>query len=866
MSVARELPAGVITFVFTDIEGSTRLLRTLGDSYPAALDLHRDVLRAAWSAHGGHVLGTEGDSFLVVFAQAADALQATVDAQRALARAAWPAGSQLRVRIGVHSGYARPRGDDYEALAVHQAARVVSAAHGGQVLLSGDAADRLGAVPAGVALERLGRFRVRDFDAPIELFGVSAPGMGAVERPPRVRPEDGHNLVRPATSLVGRDEDLEHVASLTRPGRVTTLVGPGGVGKTRLAIETALVVADRWADGAWLVDLAPVIEPEVVPEAIAEAIGAVAVHGADPWTDVCEHLREREALIILDNCERLSDAVALLASQLIERCPRVGVLATGRLPLGLRGEQVHRLPPLATAGPDTPGVRLFLERATAGSAEDREAVEALCGELDGLPLAIELAAARTTAMAPSEILTRLRRSPSVLRSRDPALPERQRTLERLIDWSFDLLRPEEQSALGRLSVFADGFGLVLAQHACAADDLAPEDVPELVWSLVDASLVVSDAAAGATRHRLPATVRAHVAQRAGDAQCAAALERVTSAYADLLGPARVNAPEWLGGVGAELNNLREVLARTADEASAQALAWSIAAYHDLTDSFVAGIEETTRWAARFRASGPNRVGLLTRLADLQLCVGALEAAAALVDEAGALASTVGVPDWDDAGLVHTRGEIAQRRGDTAAAAAAAAAALESRHSPRGETRLLNLLGIALAGEGDLRGAADAFERELTVARRSGLTTFLATTHGNLAETYLKLGDDAAAAREQAASLELAREQGRPVLVAFSMMIAARLVAARGQPAEAVLLQAAADGVLERAEFALYEEDAEVRGELMSAAHDDLGDDAFERAQADGRALDPDVARDRAAEVLRAVQAAPLTRREFDDAR
>ncbi len=850
MAVTRDLPAGVVTFLFTDIEGSTRLLRALGPAYPAVLDLHREVLCAVWEDHAGHVIGTEGDSFLVAFAGADDALAAALDAQLRIAGAAWPDGVRLRVRIGLHTGYAQPRHGNYEALAVHQAARIVSAAHGGQVLLSAEVVERLAAPSPAGRVERLGRFRVRDFEGPVELFAAFAPGAEAVDTPPRVRPADGHNLVRPSTSLVGRGDDLAHVVALTRPGRVTTLAGPGGVGKTRLAIEAALIAAPGWADGAWLVDLAPVTEAEVIPATIADTVGATAVPGVDPWAEVCTHLADREALIVLDNCEHLAEAVAARAGELLAACPRVGVLATSRVPLGLRGEQVRRLAPLGTRGPEAPAAQLFLERATNDATDDRAVIDELCAELDGLPLAIELAAARTTVLSPGEILERLRRSPSVLRSRDPALPERQRTIERLLDWSYDLLRPDERTALRRLSVLPDGFDLELAETTCAADDLAAGEVPEVVWSLADASLVATDAAAGATRYRLLATVRAHVAQRASGEEREAALARVARAYLERLGPARVNDAAWVGVVGVELNNLREVVAHGGDEPSAQALAWSIAAYHDLTDAFRTGIDETTRWAARFRAPGPNRVGLLTRLADLHLCVGELGQATALADEAAAMALDAGVPDWDDAGLVHTRCEIAQRRGDPGGAAVLAERALAEPHSLRGQTRLLNALGIALGARGDLEGAAGVFERELAVAQDAGLPTFLATTHANLAETYLRLGDDVAAARHQAASLGLAREQGRPVLVGFSMMIAARLVAARGAPAEAVALQAAADDVLERAAFALYAEDADVRDELMDAARRELGDAAFEHALADGHALHPDVARDRAAAVLR----------------
>ncbi len=218
MAGGRDLPEGVITFVFTDIEGSTRLLRELGDRYAGVLDLHHEVLREVWAAYGGHEVSTDGDAFFVAFDEPDRAVAAAVAAQRALAAAPWPRDAVVRVRMGLHTGFARPRNGDYAALAVHQAARIVDAAHGGQVLLSGDTAARVGRLPDGVALERLGRFRVRDFEDPPELHRVRAAGLEARDAAPRVRPDDGHNLVRPVTSLVGRDADLEAVAALVRPG------------------------------------------------------------------------------------------------------------------------------------------------------------------------------------------------------------------------------------------------------------------------------------------------------------------------------------------------------------------------------------------------------------------------------------------------------------------------------------------------------------------------------------------------------------------------------------------------------------------------------------------------------------------------
>jgi predicted ATPase/class 3 adenylate cyclase len=849
----RELPAGVVSFVFTDIEGSTRLLRELGDRFGELVDLHHALLRAAWAAHDGHELNTEGDAFLIAFADASDAIAAAVDAQRALAAAAWPTAMPVRVRIGIHSGYARPRGETYVALALHQTARVVDAAHGAQVLVTGDTAARATTLPADVRLDRLGRFRVRDFDEPPELFRVSGDGMEQRETAPRVRPAEGHNLVRPSTSFEDREEDRAALVGLVRPGSATTIVGSGGAGKTRLAIETALEVAADWDDGAWFVDLAPVSSSEVVPESIAQAVGAKSVPGVDPWVEVLDHLRERRALVILDNCEHLAETACGCVAELLEVCPEVGVLATSRTPLGLRAERVYRLDPLPCGDADSPAVRLFRDRAAVREPGDDASVVRLCAELDGLPLAIELAAARTTALRPKDILERLRRSPSVLQSRDQSLPERQRTLDRLLDWSYDLLVPEARTVLRRLTVFAGSFDFETAELACAGDGLAHAEVAELFWTLIDSSLVATEAAAGTTRYRLPWTVRAYAAQRMGAEEYAAALRRLADRYLDHLGPRQATGRRWVGAVVLELDNLRHVVAEVPDDATAQALAWSIGRYHDVTDAFRTGIEELTRWTQRLPSRGPNRVALLTLLADEHLRVGELDRAGALVDEAAELRATTGPAPWDTAGVARTRGELALRRGDAAAAAEEARQALAEPHDDRARARLQNLRGIALGTLGDLPGAAAAFAEELAAASAAGMETFLATTNGNLAEAQLQLGDEAAAAGHQAIALDLARAYGQSVVIAFSMMIAARLTAARGQSRQAVVLQSAADDVLAGASYVLYDEDAEVRAALMSAARSDMGETEFDRAVAEGRGLDNDAAADLAASVLLAVR-------------
>ncbi len=852
MAAKAALPAGTISCVFTDIEGSTRLLRELGEDYDALLELHQRALREVWDAHGGIEMAALGDGFFVVFGAVRDALRASVAAQRAMDATVWPTRLPVRIRIGIHTGFARPAGDRYSALVVHQAARIVDAAHGGQVLVSGESASAFGEAGNGIRLVRLGRFRVRDFDAPVELFGVRAPGAPAAQPAPRVRPADGHNLVRPPTSLVGRAADVAALGGLARAGAAVTVVGPGGVGKTRLAVETALSVAAAWPDGAWFVDLASIAASELVPEAVGDAVGAPSAPGTERWRLVCEYLADREALVVLDNCEHLADAAAYAAGELREACPGVGVLATSRVPLGLRGEAVYRLEPLAAGAGDAPAVELFLDRA-AGSAElARETVAELCAELDGLPLAIELAAARTTAVTPAEILQRLRGSASVLRSRDPTLPERHRTLERLLDWGYDLLAPEARTVLGRLTAFAGDFDLEAAVAVAAAGDLDAGQAAELVWSLVDSSLVVVQEAAGASRYRLLSTVRAYALGRASPGERAAAVRRLARRHLERLGPARATGRAWLGEMATELDNVRGAAAIVDDPALAQALAWSVGRHHDVTDAFRSGVAEVSRWLGRLPARTPERVALLTLLADLHLRVAELDAAAELLAEAEALRAETGAPPWDEAGVARTRGELALRRGDPAAAADEARRALATDHLPRAQARLHNLLGIALGTLGDVDGAAEAFGQELRAASAAGAETFVPTTYANLAEVHLRLGDEVTAARHQERSLTLAREQRQPVLVAFGMMVAARLVVERGDPRRAATLQAAADELLAAASYALYEEDRRLRAALLEDVRTAVGELALAAATDDGRAIGADAAADLAWEVLAAV--------------
>lgn len=833
-----DLPAGIVTFAFTDIEGSTRLLRRLGEQYPAALERHRTILREAWQAHDGFEVATAGDSFFVAFSDARDAAAACAQAQRAIGNEAWPAGAEVKVRMGVHTGLASPRGRDYVALAVHQAARVMAAAHGGQVLLSAETVQRLGDLAADV--EPVGRFRVRDFDDDVQLFRMCGPGLCA-NAPPRALPAEGHNLVKPPTSFVGRDDALAGVIDHVAPGRVVTLTGPGGTGKTRLAIEVGLQIAPRWPDGVWLVDLAPYQDGAHVVTAIAAAVGAPR-SGDDAWADVIGHLRSRKAVVLLDSCEHLVTACAEAVQRILQASPGCAVLATSRGSLGAPGELVRRVEPLAGAAE-----QLLIDRARLVRPElvvderNLAIIEEICRQLDGLPLALELAAARFAVLSPAEVLDGLRDRFRLLRSRGADVPERQRTLTAMLEWSDRLLRDDERTCLRRLALFPGGFTTAAAAAAVADGAIDEVDVDELVWSLVDKSLVVADLRANGTRYRLLESVRAYALEHlvaAGDRDAVAA--RLARWYLDRIGPRHRHAPGWSSETGVELDNLRTLIpiVSTAEPARSQELAFTIGRHLDAVHAYRDGIDELRGYVTTLTTASPARVSMMTTLADLELRIGDVDAAERTIEAAEAVAASSGaLPEWDDVAILRTRGEIASRRGDHSAAIESARLALASALSPRGRARMWSQLGIASLAVGDVETAWQAFGEERNAYIAIGDEIYRSSAEGNLAEVALRRGDIAGAAEHQRACLELSLELGAPTMAAFSLIVAARIAAHDRAWPTAVSLHAAAESVLQRTGFVLYEDDRRISDEMLDEARRTLGGHQYDAASAAGSGLD-----------------------------
>ncbi|MDQ3938838.1 MAG: adenylate/guanylate cyclase domain-containing protein, partial [Chloroflexota bacterium] len=525
-----ELPTGTVTFLFTDIEDSTGLLTALGDSYGDTLARHHALLRDAMARHGGVEVMTEGDSFFVVFRSPLAAVRAAADAQRALDAERWPVGATVRVRIGLHTGEAVLGGDNYVGLDVHRASRIASSGHGGQTLVS-DATRALveQVMPEGLGLRDLGRHRLKGLPAPERIFQLTVDGLPTDLPPIRSLEARQNNLPAALTSFVGRERQVAEISERLASARLLTLTGPGGTGKTRLAIRVAEEVLGDHEDGCWFVALDALRDPELVPSTIADTL-RVKVPPDQPAVAALEAwLGARELLLILDNFEQVTDAAPKIA-RLLEAAPRLRVLATSRVPLGVYGEQEYAVPPLAsarelrmagTASADAlsqyEAVQLFIERALAVKPDFRvtnanaPAVAEICARLDGLPLAIELAAARSKLLSPEQMLARLEQSLSLLASTAQNLPARQRTLRGAIDWSYDLLTEPEQRLFSRLSVFRGGFALESAEQV-VADDLAM-DVLDGVSSLVNKSLLRTETDASETRFAMLETIREYARQR-----------------------------------------------------------------------------------------------------------------------------------------------------------------------------------------------------------------------------------------------------------------------------------------------------------------------------------------------------------------
>jgi predicted ATPase/class 3 adenylate cyclase len=608
--------AGTLTFLFTDIEGSTALLRRLGEgAYALALASHHALIRSALAAHDGQEVVMQGDGFFAVFSSPRACVAAALEMQQVLAAQAWPAGEQVRVRMGIHCGEAEETAAaGLVGLDVHRAARVAAVAHGGQVLLSETAAALVaGALSPGAGLLDLGVHRLKDLGRPERIFQLCAAGLEAEF--PLLRslgnPSLPNNLPAQMASFVGRGRELAEVGALVGSSRLVTLTGAGGSGKTRLALQVAADLLDGSGDGVWLAELAPVTDQDGVPAAMAGALRIPPQPGRDVLDTLADALAPQDILIVLDNCEHLIGGCAKTAETILQRCPKAHVIATSREPLGIAGETIYRVPPLflpaeddadsALAARSCDAVALLAARAAAqGASLDLDGdtlglAVSVCRRLDGMPLAIELAAARLRSMSLPDLHARLDQRLRLLTGGRRTALERQQTLRATVAWSYSLLTVAEQALLARLSVFAGGFDLPAAEAVCGFGAVDAVEVAALLGSLVDKSLVVTEPVAAGLRYGLLETIRLFAAERLADAgEEASAAHKAHRAY--YLAVAEAAAPHlfgpeqgtWLDRLEADHANLRRAAEHAAREpdGTSQVLRFGIALWR--------------YWSARYR--------------------------------------------------------------------------------------------------------------------------------------------------------------------------------------------------------------------------------------------------------------------------
>jgi predicted ATPase/class 3 adenylate cyclase len=810
-----EQPQGTVTLLFSDIEGSTWLLHELGpERYAVTLDLHRRLLRDAFARHGGYEVDEEGDAFFVAFGAAADALAAAMDAQNALAGADWEDGRPIRVRIGLHTGTPAVHAPKYVGLDVHKAARIMAAGHGGQTLLSSATRE----LAHGCDARELGEFRLKDFDQPVRLFQLGH------ETFPPLKTISNTNLPRPASSFVGRDDELAAVLAVMRSGpRLVTLTGPGGAGKTRLAIEAAAEVVGDYPAGVFWVGLAPLRDPALVLETISQTLG-----GRD---DLAGHIGTRRVLLLLDNLEQVIEAAPGLAG-LLEACPNLGLLCTSRESLRISGERTVAVLPL------TPGdaAELFTERA---QVEHGEAIERICERLDHLPLAIELAAARVPLLPPERLLERLERRLPLLTGGTRDAPDRQQTLRAAIEWSHELLDGEERELFRRLAVFAGGCSLESAETVAGAD-------LDTLQSLVEKSLVRQTGG----RFWMLETIREYASEKLGDDTDSRQL-RSLHAHHYLELAERVAAdnslerrPAAFRQLDAEHDNLRAARSRLHDSGDSQAELRLLCALSDFWQVRGLSREPYGAFADALSRDTPGSTALraraLAEASDFARELGEPDLAASYSEESLELFRKAG----DQAGVARALHELGETRleledYDRAVALFEEAIAVGKAAGIDAASSIGNL-GWAAALQGDYERAARLSEEAVALVRRNGNMSHLAVGLENLAEAEIALGRTAQARIHLTECLERSREAQYTEILVVCLNHAAALLLQSGDVETAARLVAAADAQGEQLEAQPHPVVRRRRDDFRRAVQERSGQAAYE-LEAQGRELTVDEA-------------------------
>jgi predicted ATPase/class 3 adenylate cyclase len=802
----RELPSGTVTFLFTDIEGSTRLLDELGDRYVEALAEHRQRLREAFESHSGVEVDTQGDAFFVAFSRAQDAVVAAGEGQAALAQ------GPISVRMGIHTGEPRLTEEGYVGMDVHRAARIAAAGHGGQVLVSQTTRDLLDST---LDLRDLGEHRLKDLTVPEHIYQL-----GREERPP-LKSLNQTNLPVQPTSLIGRWRELEEIVDLVRSHRLVTLTGPGGAGKTRLGLQVAAELVDEFRDGVWFVSLSALRDPK----AVLPTIGQTLWVGQQQTLE--EHLEHRQALLLLDNFEQLLDAAPQVAD-LLQATPSTTVLATSRSPLHLAGEHEYPVPPLA----DDEAVALFIERVRAAkpSFEPDEHVGEVCRRLDNLPLAVELAAARTKVLTPAQLQQRLEQSLPLLSGGARDAPERQRTLRATIDWSYDLLTDDEQRLFRRLAVFAGGFDLEGAEEVCDAD-------LDTIASLVDKSLLRQTAEG---RFFFLATIREYAAEQlAEDPDVDELRRRQAERTLRVAEEARARHHEGLDELQALHDDARaalEFLSLAGESELALRLALAFEVFW-LGRGHVREGQRRLEIALTDATDAPTdlQIGAMVRLASLARIGGdpdgAERHALAALELAREVSDTPAV-----AAALRELGQVALARDDHARALAFYDEALEVARDAGDSIvpTLTDLADVALASGEPERAIAYSAEAA-NLADGPDAKTVRAIAGFNTASALIQLQRLDEAPPHLRRALETLVRLDYPELIGWCL-IASSALAAASEPREALILLGSGEAAVRSAGAALGPAEQRLRQWILERLGERLGADEVEKRIETGRSL------------------------------
>jgi predicted ATPase/class 3 adenylate cyclase len=878
------LPTGTVTFLFSDVEGSTRLLQRLGARYAEVLGAHQRLLRQAWAAHGGVEVDTEGDAFFVAFPTATEALAAAAEATQALAAYPWPEGVALRVRIGLHTGTPLVTAERYIGLDVHRAARIAAAGHGGQVLLSeATQALALDTLPAGASLRDLGEHRLKDLQRPERLYQLVLPGLPDDFAPLKTLDRAHHNLPVQLTPLVGRAAAVRQVVELLAQEhvRLLTLTGPGGIGKTRLALQAAAEQVELFADGVYLVPLAAIADPALVLPTIAQTLGLREAGSATPEESLKGYLADRQVLLVLDNIEQVIGAGPQVVD-LLAACPRIKVMATSRISLHLRGEHEYPVPALDLPAPDAgrsgtltrpdlqaltqyAAVALFIERAQAVkpdfavTAANAPAIAEICARLDGLPLAIELAAARIRLLPPQALLARLSSRLKLLTGGPRDLPERQQTLRNTIAWSHDLLAPDEQTLFRRLAVFTGGCTLDAVEAVCASPDgVGPIELDLLdgLDSLAAKSLLRQQGAGDDEEPRfgMLETIREYGLEQLRASGEAEALQRAHLAYfVGLTGQAeremyRPAEGQWFARLEREHDNLRAALswAREQDAieqglriAGALGLFWFRHGYltegREWLEELLAragGRAEGVDIPPDVRAKALYGAGnLAVWQEDLDHAVAWLEQSLSFAQRAGDLA--VAIEALNRLGLAADwRGDVEPADTYWEQSLALARELGDPAHMPGP----LNNLGEVAFYRGELERATAYYEEALAFSRQAGDRASAYIMMSNLGNVARRQGDLARAAKLHRESLAFAQQRGDLRSVAERLECLAWDLGSGGDGEHAARLLGAAAAIRQAIGAPLPPSEQAETEAAVSAARSAIGEQEWATAFAAGRSL------------------------------